>query len=121
MTKATFQPQLLDGKTVLVDFDNAPWARTFHLNERNLVWHDDMKRRLYSKVASEEMSMSEEELEKYLEKNNIKFHEWTKVSLNKQCVDDQSKFIRLVTSYNTTDDEIYNLSEFGNGCSFIYI
>ena len=51
------------------------------------------------------------ELEKYLEKNNIKFHEWTKVSLNKKCVDDKSRFIRLVTSYNTTDDEIYNLSE----------
>ena len=51
------------------------------------------------------------ELERYLEKNNIKFHEWTKVSLSKKYADDKSKFIRLVTSYNTTDDEIYNLSE----------
>lgn len=71
VTKATFQPQLLDGKTVLDDFDNAPWVRTFHLNERNLVWHDDMKRRLYNKVASEELSMGEEELEEYLQRLEI--------------------------------------------------
>lgn len=71
VTKATFQPQLLDGKTVLDDFDKAPWVRTFHLNERNLVWHDDMKRRLYNKVASEELSMGEEELEEYLQRLEI--------------------------------------------------
>ena len=50
-------------------------------------------------------------LVKYLEKNNIKFHEWTKVSLNKKYVDDKTRFIRLVTSYNTSDDEIYNFTE----------
>ena len=51
------------------------------------------------------------ELEKYLEKNHIKFHEWTKTSLNKKYVDDKSKFIRLVTSYNTPDDDIYDMAE----------
>lgn len=95
VTKATFQPQLLDGKTVLVDFDNAPWARTFHLNERNLVWHDDMKRRLYNKVASEEMSMSEEELEKYLEKLEILLPD-AKDKMRSMSVDTLSRLIGII-------------------------
>ena len=70
--KATFQPQLLEGKSVLDAFDrDAPWARTFHLNERNLVWHDGLKNRLYSKIAAEELSISEEELEVYLDRLGI--------------------------------------------------
>lgn len=67
--KATFQPQLLEGKGVLDAFDrDAPWARTFHLNERNLIWHDGFKQRLYSKIAAEELSISEQDLEMYLER-----------------------------------------------------
>lgn len=66
--KATFQPQLLEGKQVLDAFDrDAPWARTFHLNERNLVWHDGLKQRLYTKIAAEELCIREDELEQYLD------------------------------------------------------
>ena len=87
--KANHQANKLSKELKKFDFIKVPWER--EINEVFLLIPN--------------------ELEKYLEKNNIKFHEWTKVSLNKKCVDDKSKFIRLVTSYNTTDDEIYNLSE----------
>jgi len=67
--KATFQPQLLQNTSVLEGFDKkAPWARTFHLNERNLVWHEDFKKRLYNKIAAEELGLSESDLESYLER-----------------------------------------------------
>lgn len=70
--KATFQPQLLEGKSILDAFDrDAPWARTFHLNERNLVWHDGLKQRLFNKIAAEELSITEKELEMYLERLEI--------------------------------------------------
>lgn len=69
VVKATFQPQLLKGTLVLERFDKkAPWARTFHLNERNLVWHDDFKKRLYNKIAADELGLSESDLERYLER-----------------------------------------------------
>jgi len=37
------------------------------LNERNLIWHDDFKRRLYSKIVAEELGIAELALEKKLE------------------------------------------------------
>ena len=62
VVKATFQPQLLS-EGVQERYREAPWARTFHLNERNLVWSDDFKERLFKKVAAEELNMTEEDLE----------------------------------------------------------
>ena len=62
VVKATFQPQLLSSDTQR-RYREAPWARTFHLNERNLVWSDDFKRRLLKKVAAEELDVTEDEVE----------------------------------------------------------
>lgn len=36
--------------------------------EKNLVWHDDLKDRLYARVASEELNITEEELVGYLDR-----------------------------------------------------
>ncbi len=47
-------------------YRDAPWSRTFHLNERNLVWTDDFKERLLKKVAAEELDVSQAELESRL-------------------------------------------------------
>ena len=52
VVKATFQPQLLSDD-VRRKYRDAPWARTFHLNERNLVWSDDFKERLFKKFNLE--------------------------------------------------------------------
>jgi hypothetical protein len=37
------------------------------MSEKNLVWHDDLKSRLYARVASEELSITEEQLAQYLD------------------------------------------------------
>jgi hypothetical protein len=62
VVKATFQPQLLSEDTQR-KYREAPWARTFHLNERNLVWSDDFKERLFKKIAAEELGMTESEMD----------------------------------------------------------
>ena len=62
VVKATFQPQLLSSDTQR-RYREAPWVRTFHLNERNLVWSDEFKKRLLKKVAAEELDMTEDEVE----------------------------------------------------------
>lgn len=65
VVKATFQPQLLSEERQQA-YRDAPWSRTFHLNERNLVWTDDFKERLLKKVAAEELDVSQAELESRL-------------------------------------------------------
>ncbi len=63
--KATFQPQLLS-EEMQRSYREAPWSRTFHLNERNLVWNDEFKQRLLTKITAEELKLSQAELESRL-------------------------------------------------------
>ena len=46
------------------------------------------------------------DVDAYLKKNNVKYHYWTKATLEKKYQSDEYKFIRLVTSFNTNDDLI---------------
>ena len=63
--KATFEQALKHGTT----FQNskAPWEFGYQMSEKNLVWHDDLKARLYARVASEELNITEEQLAQYLD------------------------------------------------------
>ena len=63
--KATFQPQLLS-EEMQRSYREAPWSRTFHLNERNLVWSDEFKERLLTRIAAEELNLSQTEMESRL-------------------------------------------------------
>lgn len=67
--KATFEQALKSGvvhKTLKDYVAHAPWEFGYQMAEKNLVWHDDLKERLYARVASEELNISEEELVEYL-------------------------------------------------------
>eukprot|EP00204_Picochlorum_oklahomense_P004472 CAMPEP_0118804594 /NCGR_PEP_ID=MMETSP1161-20130426/23414_1 /TAXON_ID=249345 /ORGANISM="Picochlorum oklahomensis, Strain CCMP2329" /LENGTH=288 /DNA_ID=CAMNT_0006733371 /DNA_START=1 /DNA_END=867 /DNA_ORIENTATION=+ len=66
--KATFEQAFKSGIHGGVQdyIDKAPWDFGYQMSEKNLVWHDDLKERLYSRVVSEEMDLTEEELEGYL-------------------------------------------------------
>jgi hypothetical protein len=63
--KATFQPQLLS-EEMQRSYQDAPWSRSFHLNERNLVWNDEFRERLLTKIAAEELNLSLAEVESRL-------------------------------------------------------
>jgi hypothetical protein len=45
----------------------APWDIGWQMNERNIMWNDDLKLRLIKRVASQELHVSEEELEERLQ------------------------------------------------------
>lgn len=66
--KATFEQALKSGvHGKLKDYvEHAPWEFGYQMAEKNLVWHDDLKERLYARVASEELEITEEELVNYL-------------------------------------------------------
>lgn len=68
--KATFEQAFKAGFSqsggVKDYFDKAPWDFGYQMSEKNLVWHDDLKERLYSRIVSEEMDLTEDELEGYL-------------------------------------------------------
>jgi len=63
--KATFEQALKHGGGFQTT--KAPWEFGYQMSEKNLVWHDDLKARLYARVASEELNISEKELEQLLE------------------------------------------------------
>ena len=68
LVKATFQPHVLEkgNAGVLQKLRDAPWEFGYHVNERNVYWNEELQSRLYNKVASEELGMSEETLDMYL-------------------------------------------------------
>lgn len=68
--KATFENAFKSGvHGTLRDYvDHAPWEFGYQMAEKNLVWHDDLKDRLYARVASEELNITEEELVGYLDR-----------------------------------------------------
>lgn len=68
--KATFEQALKSGVhgTVKDYVDKAPWDFAYQMAEKNLVWHDDLKKRLYTRIASEELNITEDELELCLER-----------------------------------------------------
>ncbi|WPT14091.1 hypothetical protein PSENEW3_00000222 [Picochlorum sp. SENEW3] len=68
LVKATFEPYVLEKHNagVMQKLRDAPWEFGYHVNERNVYWNDELQSRLYSKVASEELGMSEETLDMYL-------------------------------------------------------
>lgn len=68
--KATFEQALKSGvhETLQAYVDHAPWEFGYQMAEKNLVWHDDLKERLYARVASEELNITEEELVQYLDR-----------------------------------------------------
>lgn len=41
----------------------SPWQVGWQMNERNLVWDDDLKVRLIKRIASDELGISEEEMD----------------------------------------------------------
>lgn len=45
----------------------APWAVGWQMNERNIMWSDELKLRLIKRVASQELHITEEELEERLQ------------------------------------------------------
>jgi hypothetical protein len=45
----------------------APWSVGWQVNERNIMWSDDLKTRLVKRVASQELHITEEELEQRLQ------------------------------------------------------
>lgn len=51
------------------------------------------------------------ELEDYLRNNEISCHNWTKISLDEQYHKDNYSFLRLVTSFNTDENDIYKVVE----------
>lgn len=53
----------MDSKTQEGMEAGAPWSVGWQMNERNLVWNDELKKSLIKRVASEQMSIAEEELE----------------------------------------------------------
>eukprot|EP00889_Picochlorum_renovo_P008398 jgi/Picre1/35428/NNA_002890.t1 len=67
LVKATFEPYVLEKHNagVMQKLRDAPWEFGYHVNERNVYWNDELQSRLYSKVASEELGMSEETLDMY--------------------------------------------------------
>lgn len=68
--KATFEQALKSGvhETLQAYVDHAPWEFGYQMAEKNLVWHDDLKERLYARIASEELNITEEELVEYLDR-----------------------------------------------------
>lgn len=51
------------------------------------------------------------ELEDYLKKYGVFCHNWTKISLDSQYHRDNYSFLRLVTSFNSNEKDIYKLTE----------
>jgi hypothetical protein len=45
----------------------APWSVGWQMNERNIMWSDDLKMRLIKRIASQELHITEEELEQRLQ------------------------------------------------------
>ncbi|KAF8068392.1 hypothetical protein HT031_002081 [Scenedesmus sp. PABB004] len=45
----------------------APWAVGWQVNERNLMWNDDLKLRLIKRIASQELGVSDADLEARLQ------------------------------------------------------
>lgn len=45
----------------------APWMVGWQVNERNITWNDDLKLRVIKRIASEELGISDEEMEWRLE------------------------------------------------------
>lgn len=68
LVKATFEPYVLEKHNagVMQKLRDAPWEFGYHVNERNVYWNEELQSRLYSKVASEELGMTEETLDMYL-------------------------------------------------------
>lgn len=68
--KATFEQALKGGK---IDAwgENAPWNMGYQMGEKALVWNEDMKKRLYLRVASSNLGITEEELEQHLDRLRV--------------------------------------------------
>lgn len=66
--KATFEQALKGGSRGLEEYvDNAPWNFGYQMAEKNLVWHDDLKKSLYARVAAEQLDMNERDIEMYMD------------------------------------------------------
>lgn len=65
--KATFEQALKgDKKKIGQCMENAPWNFGYQMAEKNLVWHDDLKKALYARVAAEQLDMEESDVVLYL-------------------------------------------------------
>lgn len=66
--KATFEQAFKSGiPTKSADTPPAPWEFGYQMSEKNLVWNDDLKSRLLSRVAAEKLNLTEDELGSRLE------------------------------------------------------
>lgn len=70
--KATFEQAFKNGTSALDgSLASAPWELGYQMSEKNIMWNNDLKLRLKSRIAAEKLNISNEEIENRLENLQI--------------------------------------------------